>query len=290
MAFCGKCGASIPDGSAFCPRCGQAASPAQIQPAAPAPPPRAASPSGAGLPPALASIFTPRGAMPFIATIVAWICWFNLPGATVSLSVQQLSATNVSATFWQALGLDPTNMTNMNIGGPGIVGVLIVICLLAPFAVPFIRNKSARLLYAAPLLAFIVGVAMVEHIFSAWRQYLPTQYFNLSDQGVIATSSLGIGAYLVGLASIAAAAAIVMPATPPTPARGGAPATAHVAPVNAPPVAPVSVAPPAAPSTPAPAAAPVQVPTAQAHFCGNCGKPYAAGEKFCGVCGASISS
>jgi len=41
MAFCGKCGSSVPDGAPFCPQCG-----AQIGAAAAAPPPVAMAPAG----------------------------------------------------------------------------------------------------------------------------------------------------------------------------------------------------------------------------------------------------
>ncbi len=301
MAFCGKCGAPVPDGAAFCQRCGQPVA----APQAPAPAARpiaaqgeaarqAGAPTGIGLPPAIAAILTPMGLFPLAATIVCWFCWFELPGASVSLSVSQLPAATISATFWQALGFDPTNMTNTNFGSAGIVGVLIVLCLLAPFAVPFIANKSARLLYAAPLLAFIINVATVEHLFSAFHQFLTTQYFNMADQGVIANTSLGIGAYLAGLASLGAAYGVVTSSTNPKlanlvasvlrPARAAAPNTppAHVAPP--PPHAPV---PPAAPPIVAPPVAPVVAQSAD--FCPKCGRPRAAGAKFCDGCGARFA-
>jgi len=288
MLFCNKCGAPVPDGSAFCTRCGQAvaaAHPAPPQyhaPGAPPPAQRVGTPLNLNLnlPPSLAAIFTPLGILPLAATVVCWICWFLLPGASVSLGYQQLSASSMSATFWQAPGFDPTNMTNMNVGNPGLVGVLVVICLLAPFAVPFIPNKMARFIYLAPLLAFIANLIAVEHVFSAFAKFLPTQYFSMV--GVHAGTSLGVGAYLAGLASLGVAAGVVTSTMSPKPAGVGTPAAHHVhAPVAyapAPPQPPARVAPPA-----------VHAPAQPAGFCTRCGRPRAAGTQFCSGCGARFA-
>jgi hypothetical protein len=301
MAFCTRCGAQIQQGSGFCTRCGQpmgAAQPAppQYRPAAPPAQyyqphaaPGAPQQPGRGinlnLPPAIAGIFTPLGLMPFVATILCWLCWFELPGVTISA----LGALQAPLTLWGALAFGRTESGSMEIGGDashGILGVLVIICLLAPFAVPFIRHRLARFLYAAPLFGFVVGGLAIA--------YALNEFNSIAGQngGAVASpiqTSFGFGAYLAGLLSIVAAAAVV------TSVRSGPPGFARpaVARVVAPPVAyvpppPAYVAPPhVAPAHAAPPAA-HHAPAQGGGFCTSCGCARVPGMRFCTRCGAAL--
>jgi zinc-ribbon domain len=309
MAFCTRCGAQIQQGSGFCSRCGQsigAAPPAppQYRPAAPPaqyyqPPavPGAPQQSGRGinlnLPPAIAGIFTPLGLMPFIATILCWLCWFELPGVTISA----LGAMQAPLTLWGALAFGKTESGTMEIGGDashGILSVLVIICLLAPFAVPFIRHRLARFIYAAPLFGFIVGGLAIA--------YALNEFNSIAGQngGSVASpiqTSFGFGAYLAGLLSIVAAAGVVTsvrsgPAgfAPPPVARVAAPPAAPLAqpPVAYAPPPPAYVAPPyvAPPHAASPAAH--HAPAQAAGFCTSCGTARVPGMRFCTRCGAQL--
>jgi hypothetical protein len=300
MAFCTRCGAQIQEGVGFCSRCGQpmgAGQPAPPQYRAPAAPPAryyqppaaAGAPQQPGrpislnLPPAIAGIFTPLGLMPFIAAILCWICWFELPGVTISA----LGAMQPPLTLWGALAFGNGENGTMEIGGAashGILSVLVIICLLAPFAVPFIRHRLARFLYAAPLFGLVVGGLAIA--------YALNEFNSIAGQngGSVASpiqTSFGFGAYLAGLLSIVAAAGVV------TSVRSGSaafapPAVAHMA---APPVAPIAH-PPVAYAPPPPAhVAPPAAPHAPAQgggFCTSCGTARVPGMRFCTKCGAAL--
>jgi hypothetical protein len=298
MAFCTRCGAQIQEGVGFCSRCGQpmgAGQPAPPQYRAPAAPPAqyyqppavAGAPQQPGrpislnLPPAIAGIFTPLGLMPFIATILCWLCWFELPGVTISA----LGAMQPSLTLWGALAFGKGENGTMEIGGDashGILSVLVIICLLAPFAVPFIRHRLARFIYAAPLFGFVVGGLAIA--------YALNEFDSIAGQngGFVASpiqTSFGFGAYLAGLLSIVAAAGVV------TSGRAGpagfAPPVARIA---SPPIAPVAQRPVAYAPPPAHIEPPA-VHHAPAHgggFCTSCGTARVSGMRFCTKCGAQL--
>lgn len=304
MAFCTRCGAQIQQGSGFCSRCGQpmgAAQPAppQYRPATPPaqyyqPPPAPGAPQQPGrginlnLPPAIAGILTPLGLMPFVATILCWICWFELPGVTISA----LGAMQPPLTLWGALAFGKTESGSMEIGGDashGILSVLVVICLLAPFAVPFIRHRLARFIYAAPLFGFVVGGLAIASALNEFNSIAG------QNGGAVASpiqTSFGFGAYLAGLLSIVAAAGVVTSARS-GPAGFAPPGAARAA---ASPAAPIAQPPAAyAPPRPAHVAPPHAVPPAAHHapaqgggFCTSCGCARVPGMRFCTRCGAAL--
>jgi hypothetical protein len=226
--------------------------------------------------------------MPFIATILCWICWFELPGVTISA----LGAMQPSLTLWGALAFGKTESGSMEIGGDashGILSVLVIICLLAPFAVPFIRHRLARFIYAAPLFGFVVGGLAIA--------YALNEFNSIAGQngGAVASpiqTSFGFGAYLAGLLSIVAAAGVVTSARS-GPAGFAPPGAARAA---ASPAAPIAQPPAAyAPPPPAHVAPPHAVPPAAHHapaqgggFCTSCGCARVPGMRFCTRCGAAL--
>jgi hypothetical protein len=275
--------------------------PPQYRPATPPaqyyqPPPAPGAPQQPGrginlnLPPAIAGILTPLGLMPFVATILCWICWFELPGVTISA----LGAMQPGLTLWGALAFGKTESGSMEIGGDashGILSVLVVICLLAPFAVPFIRHRLARFIYAAPLFGFVVGGLAIASALNEFNSIAG------QNGGAVASpiqTSFGFGAYLAGLLSIVAAAGVV------TSARSGPAgfAPSGAARAAASPAAPSAQPPVAyAPPPPAHVAPPHSIPPTAHHapaqgggFCTSCGSARVPGMRFCTRCGAALPS
>jgi len=314
MVYCSRCGAPVPDGTSFCTHCGtplapvQSAPPQYQAPAAPRPPgqPRAGLPIA--IPPAIAQIFTPIGLLPLIATIFCWIFWFELPGVTISA----LGVGQPSMSLWNGLGYSTNSSGTLDIGGGGhgIVSVILILCLLLPFAVPFLsqRYRFAKFLYAAPLLGFVLGWVTIDYAINEFNAI--TVQGNGSAAAGISTG-FGVGAYFVALASLAAAAGVVTPGSSsifasfsqllarlaPRPAAGvpqpppayARPPQAHVPPpqVYAPPPAPAYAPPPPAHVAPPVHHAP---PQAASGFCTSCGKPRTPGAQFCNGCGARYTA
>jgi hypothetical protein len=82
-----------------------------------------------------------------VAEVLMLICFFFLPNLEMGNAY-----TSRRVNGWDAIGLDPnTMMTNDH----GLLSLLAVLCLLAPFGVPFLRQRWSRWLNAAPL-AFVV--------------------------------------------------------------------------------------------------------------------------------------
>ncbi len=86
------------------------------------------------------------------AAVALWIAWFFLPALKVSiLTVQQ------SFTFWEILGKDLGNPLSAVSGSShGLLSLLGVAALVAPFAAPFVRHPRANLLYAAPFAHLVL--------------------------------------------------------------------------------------------------------------------------------------
>ena len=309
MIFCTKCGAPVPDGQTFCTRCGTPVAPAHSAPpqyqAAPAqrPPQQGGMLAGMGLPPAIAALLTPLGIAPLIATLLCWIGWFALPGPTVTISAFQMGANATSSTLWGALGLAGDTNGGLGNGSAGFIGVIVVLCLLTPFAVPFIPGafaKIARFLYLAPLLGFVAGWLAIEHTLSQFQSAFDAAL--VGGAGDIAVNtSWGIGTYFVVLMSLVVAACAVLPIFMPqlSAARFSAPHAARAAappPAYAPPAAYAPPPPPPVAYAPPPPAPPVvHAPPHVAHvqptaFCTSCGKPRTAGTQFCTSCGARFAS
>ena len=96
------------------------------------------------------ALATRMGTAALVATVVLWIAWFFLPAVKIDFFLL-----NRSFTFWEFLAMDMTNPSSPT-GGRGLIGLLGMLCLVAPVVRPFVRHAKARYLNAAPL-AFIVG-------------------------------------------------------------------------------------------------------------------------------------
>ncbi len=311
MAICNKCGAGVPDGQAFCSHCGQpiaATAPAPQQYQAPPAPPRVGGAAGMGLPAAIAALLTPMGLAPLVATLLCWIGWFLLPGVSVGISSFMLGSQSTSYTLWDALGITGSAMGGLGNGSAGFLGFIVVVCLLIPFGVPFVPMpfaKIARFAYGAPLLAFLVGWLSIEHTVSQVTSMLNSTLVGTGGAGFGINASWGVGTYLVVLASLAAAACIVLPmlmpklagtvAAPAARAAAQAPPAHAQPPAYAPPAQPAYRPPPPAYAPPAPPPAHVAPPAAPVAnqatgFCTSCGAPRAHGSQFCTGCGARFAT
>lgn len=95
------------------------------------------------------------GTVALASAVVVWIAWFFLPAA--SLAGGFVAAQ--SYTFWNLLGIDFNNIgqafgVSSSIGVLGIIGMA---ALVAPFAAPFIKTPWSHYLNAAPLGIVIIG-------------------------------------------------------------------------------------------------------------------------------------
>jgi len=231
MAFCTKCGAQVQDGVAFCTSCGQAVAagqpappqypapvtppPPQYQPPAAPPPAQYAAPVAAA--PAhqsgqqaadiarkgFGAIISRMGLVTLIAAVFVWIAWFLLTGFTISISFFG-AAEAASSTLWNALALDPTS--NMAAGSHGFLSLVVIVCILLPFAAAFIPHPLAKFLYAAPLVAVLLAWATVEYEFNHMLSLMTAQ-MGAIPAGMV-TMSTSYGTYLALLASLAVAARI----------------------------------------------------------------------------------
>jgi uncharacterized protein (TIGR03437 family) len=186
------------------------------------------------------------------ATVVLWIAWFCMPGLILSFSVIGLERSR-SITFWDALALDPYN--NMNPGSHGFLSLVVLACLAAPLAAPFIRHRRARYLYAAPLACLMVAWFTVQRELDQAFALLQQQYGVAAGAAGFSISP-GYGTWIIVLASLAVAALLLK----------------HPASDNA-------VAKP-----------PNGVILTGDRFCTNCGRPMSAGEKYCTNCRSQRAS
>jgi hypothetical protein len=94
------------------------------------------------------------------ATVILWLAWFFMPVVTV-----EQYADSRAFTFWEflALGLSNENAPLQFVMlSHGLLSILGLAAIAAPFAAPFVRHGRARLLYALPLLLlFLAGVSIV---------------------------------------------------------------------------------------------------------------------------------
>lgn len=136
------------------------------------------------------------GAVPLGAAVVVWIAWFLLPSASV-----QGGPVAMSFTFWNLLGIDFNNPESMLAGGSshGILGLLGLLCIAAPFAVPFLKVPWAKYLNAAPLAIVIIG-------FIAFRMNVSKVFGDIAAAGVPNPFSWSWGIFVLGLAGLVLAA------------------------------------------------------------------------------------
>jgi hypothetical protein len=141
------------------------------------------------------------GKVTLIAAVIVWIAWFFMPGAGLSVSFFGAGQTK-SFTLWDALSLDPKN--NLNPGTFGLLNLVVIAGIVAPFAASFIRRKGARYLYAAPLACLVIAWIAIEYDFS-----------EAVGAAGIAASMSGIklspeyGTFMAGLASLVVAACVL---------------------------------------------------------------------------------
>jgi hypothetical protein len=107
----------------------------------------------------LGALAARMGKVALVATVVLWIAWFFMPALAVHQYVGSVF------TFWQFLALDLSNeLTPLQLvlGSHGLLSIIGLVAIAAPFAAPFIQHPRAKFLYAMPLLYLIlVGVTVL---------------------------------------------------------------------------------------------------------------------------------
>jgi hypothetical protein len=91
------------------------------------------------------------------AAVLLWIAWFFFPAASAFAG----NPSPITYTFWELLGIDYGGPGTM-LGGavhPGLLSLLGLIAIAAPFAAPFIHAAWSKYLNAAPLVYF--GIAFL---------------------------------------------------------------------------------------------------------------------------------
>jgi hypothetical protein len=145
------------------------------------------------------------------ATVVLWVAWFFLPAVNVSLVV-----VSNSLTFWDLLGVDLSNPMTLGSSSHGLLAVIGLVAIAAPFAAPFIRHPRAQYLNAAPL-AFLalIGLKIWWNIHEAVTQaqqalggadavmgQLRSQMMQAAMKEITGAFSVGVGTYVLVIASV----------------------------------------------------------------------------------------
>jgi hypothetical protein len=145
------------------------------------------------------------------ATVVLWVAWFFLPAVNVSLVV-----VSNSLTFWDLLGVDLSNPMTLGSSSHGLLAVIGLVAIAAPFAAPFIRHPRAQYLNAAPL-AFLalIGLKIWWNIHEAVTQaqqalggadavmgQLGSQMMQAAMKEITGAFSVGVGTYVLVIASV----------------------------------------------------------------------------------------
>jgi hypothetical protein len=99
------------------------------------------------------------GAVSLGAAVLLWIAWFFLPAAGIGGGMMA----SMSFTFWNLLGIDFNNPQTVMTGSRdhGLIALIGLAAIAAPFAAPFIRAPWSKYLYAAPLAYFVIGVIAI---------------------------------------------------------------------------------------------------------------------------------
>lgn len=137
------------------------------------------------------------GAFALGAAVAVWIAWFFLPSA----SVDGGGPSPMSLSFWNLLGVDFNNPQSMLAGSGehGLFAFLGFLCIVAPFAAPFLHAPWAKYLNAAPLAFFIVG-------FITLYLNVNKTFGDMVKAGITSPFSWSWGLFVLGLASLALAA------------------------------------------------------------------------------------
>jgi hypothetical protein len=215
------------------------------------------------------------------ATVILWLAWFFMPVVTI-----EQYADSRAFTFWEflALGLSNANAPlQFVLLSHGLLSILGLTAIAAPFAAPFVRHGRAKLLYALPLLYLLLaGVSVVydgAHAISEATAeakgsvtydagnpaYNRQQQIDLQgvedrlEEALLKRFSIGYGAFVIVIASVVLAMqALTHPGYGNTRSVVRRPASGFVA--------------------------------AESGFCTKCGKPLSAGEDYCTGCGAQRTS
>jgi hypothetical protein len=212
------------------------------------------------------------GKVALAATVVLWIAWFFMPFLTVGQIVGARAIT-----FWDFLALELTNEVaplQLVLRSHGLLSILGLAALAAPFAAPFVRRPRAKFLYAMPLAYLIlVAVAVLWNCNHAigeaadiakrsvtfvpgnpqWNEMQARNMQGVADrlqQSLLNSVSIGYGAFALVIASLLQAVQALK--HPASDARG--------------------------------------VPSSTNGFCTNCGKELSAGANFCTRCRAPRAS
>lgn len=133
------------------------------------------------------------GMVALASAVVVWFAWFFLPSANLTGGMVAAQ----SYTFWNLLGTDFSNIAQA-LGAETSTGVLRIIGLLAlvaPFAAPFIRTPWSHYLNAAPLAIVVVG----------WVAIYMNENKAFGDLAKVAGAnpfSFGWGLYVLALAAL----------------------------------------------------------------------------------------
>ena len=148
------------------------------------------------------------------ATVAIWVAWFLLPAASLNLGFLG----SKSFTFWDLLGIDPSNPMNMATGSShGIFALIGLLAIAAPIAAPFVLHPRANYLKAMPL-AFLV--LMVLKVWWTVNQALggtqqgargemarfTSEMAETAVKSMMDAISIGAGTYILVIASLILAA------------------------------------------------------------------------------------
>jgi len=211
------------------------------------------------------------------ATVVLWLAWFFMPAVTVTQYAESRAFS-----FWEFLALGLSNQAALLqwvLVSRGLLSILGVAAIAAPFAAPFVRRARAKLLYAMPLLYLLLVGASVGYdcahaiseaaaeargsvtydpgnpVYNRQQQTAMQSIDDRLEDILLKSFSIDYGAFVVVIASVVLAVqGLKHPGYGNTggvhqPSFGGA-AAAH------------------------------------SDFCSKCKKPLSAGEDFCTSCGA----
>jgi hypothetical protein len=216
------------------------------------------------------------GKVTLVAAVVLWIAWFFMPVLTVHTWVSR------AFSFWEFLALDLSNEVaplQLVLSYHGLLSIIGLVALAAPFAAPFIRRRRAKFLYAMPL-AYLILVAVVvlwncNHAIGEaadmakrnltfvqgnprWNELQARSMEGVTDrleEALLNSISIGYGAFVIVIASLILAARVFKrPASDTARSVAKPPAGGVVYSVSG--------------------------------FCTKCGKPLSAGGEFCTECGA----
>jgi len=159
------------------------------------------------------------------AAVVLWIAWFFMPTVTIL----QDFVVSRALTFWEFLALSLSNELvplHFVAVSHGLLSIIGLAAIAAPFAAPFVRHPRAKFLYAMPLLFLILAGMDVSYEAShaineavdnvkrnvtyvqgnpAWNQKQAAALSGVEDQveqAFLKTFSIDYGFFVVVIASL----------------------------------------------------------------------------------------